>query len=309
MLFTEILQNAEWIMLEDGIYKRFLDGISYADSVKLGGQTLYNRGTPIPTKSSVGLYRNETFSVSGFMYGGTPYVFPKVGCRPSSRTQRGPTLWGTLNTQVTRYVNRFADGEVWVSTAINSRTGAQISSALTATTWPRGIRYLMVQLCGGGGAGGSGGLGVVYSNYGGQAAAGAVCIQLPEVGYATIVAGGGGSGVSGIGANGNSGRQSLVTVGSSSAWATGGGGGDGGIAKNPGSGGSWGYSGESAVLSLIVGSSGATGSMAPNSVAYTDPTPEATYHVTEGSGGGGNRGGTGYGAGGNGMQGFVKLFY
>jgi len=309
MTFNEIMERAEWIQRENGVFTRILSGISYADSVKLGGETLYDRGTPIPVISSVGLYRDETFAVPGFLYGGTPYVFPKVGCRPSSITQRGPTLLGTINVQVTRYINRFADGEVWISTAVNSRTGTQISSALTATTWPRGIRYLMIQLCGGGGAGGSGGLGAVYSNYGGQAAAGAVCIQLPEEGYATIVAGGGGSGVSGFSADGNPGRQSYVSVGPSSAWATGGGGGDGGISKNPGSGGSWGYTGDSAVLSLIVGSSGSPGQTNGKSVSYIDPTPEATFHVTEPAGGGGYRGGTGYGAGGNGGHGFVKVFY
>ena len=75
------------------MFKRTLHGISYADSVKLGSQTLYGRSTPLPTVSGVGLYKNETFTVPGFLYGGTPHVFPKVGCRPRSATQRGSTLW------------------------------------------------------------------------------------------------------------------------------------------------------------------------------------------------------------------------
>jgi len=310
MTLKQIMEQAEWIGVEDGVFKRVIHSINYAASVKLGGQTLYARSTPLATVSTVGLYKDEKFTVPGFLYGGTAHVFPKVGCRPRSETQRGATVWGTLDSQVTRYINRFTDGEVWISSSANSRTGTKIAGALTGTAWPRGIRYVFVQLCGGGGAGGSGGLLATYNNQGGQAAAGVVCVQLPENGYATIRAGGGGSGVSGMAADGNPGQASYVQSGSYYAQANGGGGGDGSISKEQGAGGTWQHniSGGS-VMSLVANSNGATGTTGGKTVTYADPTPEGFTYVTEAAGAGGTKGGTGYGAGGNGGNGFVKVFY
>jgi hypothetical protein len=310
MTLKQIMEQAEWIGPEGGAFHRIIQDVNYAASVKLGGQTLYNRSTPLATPSTVGRYASEKFTVPGFMYGGAVVVFPRVGCRPRSLTQRGPTLWGTTDAQVTRYINRFTDGEVWVSTTTNSRTGTQISWPLTGTTWPRGIRYLFVQLCGGGGAGGTGGLLATYSNQGGQAAAGSVCIQLPENGYATIMAGGGGSGVGGFAADGNPGKASYVQSGSYYAQANGGSGGDGSASKDAGAGGTWQHNDTGAgTVAVVLGSGGAAGTTSGKSITYADPPPEGGNYSTEAAGAGGNRGGSGYGAGGNGGNGYVKLFY
>ena len=311
MTFKQIMEQAEWIRAEGGAYGRLLLPFYSAPSLHYDGQSLYARGTPIATVSSTGLFANEKFTVPGFLYGGTPVVFPRVGCRPRSLIQRGATLWGTTDAQVTRYINRFTDGEVWISTAANSRTGTRIAGALTGTDWPRGIRYLFVHLCGGGGAGGTGGLLATYNNQGGQAAAGVVCIQLPENGYATIMAGGGGSGIGGFAADGNPGKASYVQCGSYYAQANGGSGGDGSASKVPGTGGTWQHNdtGSNSSLSVLVGSNGAAGTTSGKSVSYSDPTPEGGTYTTEAAGAGGAKGGSGYGAGGNGGNGFIKLFY
>jgi hypothetical protein len=311
MTLKQIMEQAEWISSEAGVYNRYLQDVSFAASVKLGGLSLYGRGTPLATVPTAGRYASAKFTVPGFLYGGSPVVFPNVGCRPRSLIQRGPTLWGTLDAQVTRYVNRFTDGEVWISTTTNSRTGTQISWPLTGTTWPRGIRYLFVQLCGGGGAGGTGGLLATYNNQGGQGGACVVCVQLPVDGYVTIMAGGGGSGVGGFAANGNGGKASYVQSSPYYAQANGGGGGDGSISKNQGAGGTWQHNdgGVSPILETILGSYGAAGNTSGKTLTYTDLTPEGGSYTTEAAGAGGTKGGIGYGAGGNGGNGFVKLFY
>ena len=310
MTFKQIMEQAEWIRAEGGTYGRLLLPFYNASSVCYDGQSLYGRGTPIATVSAVGFYADEKFTVPGFLYGGVPVVFPRVGCRPRSLTQRGATLWGTLDAQVTRYINRFTDGEVWISTAANSRTGTKIAGALTGTDWPRGIRYLFVQMCGGGGAGGTGGLLATYNNQGGQGAAAVVCVRLPDEGYATIRAGGGGSGVGGIAADGNPGQESYVQSGSTYAQVNGGGGGDGSISKTAGAGGTWQHNILSnGTIAAIVTGNGAAGTTSGKSVSYADPTPEGGNYTTEAAGAGGAKGGIGYGAGGNGGNGFVKLFY
>ena len=311
MTLKQIMVQAEWIGPEDGVFKRIIQDVNYAASVKLGGLTLYSRNTPLAIPSTVGRYASEKFTVPGFLWGGTLVAFPRVGCRPRSLTQRGPTLWGSLDAQVTRYVNRFTDGEVWISTTANSRTGTQISWPITGTAWPRGIRYLFVQLCGGGGAGGTGGLLATYNNQGGQGGACVICVQLPENGYVTIMAGGGGSGVGGFAADGKDGKASYVQSAPYYAQANGGGGGDGSISKSQGAGGTYQHNdgGVSPILEVILGSYGAAGSTSGKSMVYTDRTPEGGNYTTEAAGAGGSKGGIGYGAGGNGGNGFVKLFY
>ena len=279
---------------------------------RLNGQTLAAAGRGPVTTTNGYIYSNDTFTPMGLKLNGSQIILQQPGCRPRSVNQCGPTLWGATDAQVTRYINRFSDGEVWVSADMNIRSGTQISWPTAGGLYPRGIRYLIVQLCAGGGAGGSGGLGVTYSNHGGQGGAGVVCIRLPESGYATIIAGGGGSGVSGFAADGNDGKASRVQSGVHYAQANGGGGGDGSTSKTKGAGGTWQYNdtgADSVSARVIAGSYGAEGTTGGKTISYTDYCPEGGTYTTEAAGAGGNRGGTGYGAGANGGNGFVKLFY
>jgi hypothetical protein len=66
------------------------------------------------------------------------------GCRPYTRK-----IWDTF-TPSTYYVNRFSDGEVWVATTPNSRSGTRIS------TTTQNIQYVFTMLIAGGGGGGGG---------------------------------------------------------------------------------------------------------------------------------------------------------
>jgi len=200
---VDLFQQCEW---GGGAAKHAISNSGY----RLNGQTLAAAGRAPVTTAPGYLYSGETFTPIGYKLNGTQIVLQKPGCRPRSAAQRGATLWGMTDAQVTRYINRFSDGEVWVSSAMNSRSGTQISWPTAGTAYPRGIRYLIVQLCGGGGAGGTGGLLATYNNQGGQGGACVVCIQLPENGYATVMAGGGGSGVGGFAADGNGGKPSYV---------------------------------------------------------------------------------------------------
>lgn len=281
-----------------------------SSGLKFNGQTLTQAGRAPVTTTSGYMYSAELFTPTGLKLKGTQVVLQKPGCRPRSLTQCGSTLWGTLDAQVTRYINRFTDGAVWISTATNSRTGTQISWPIAGTTYPRGIRYLIVQLCGGGGAGGSGGLGASYSNSGGQAGTCVVCIRLPENGYAIIKAGGGGSGVSGFAADGNDGQPSYVKSGDTYAQANPGGGGDGSASKDKGTGGTWQHNiFDSSSVQAIGWSYGTDGSTSGKTITYIDYCPESGSIPTEAAGAGGGPGGAGYGAGKNGGNGYVKLFY
>ena len=299
----DLFQQCEW---GGGAAKHAISNSGY----RLNGQTLAAAGRAPVTTAPGYLYSGETFTPIGYKLNGTQIVLQKPGCRPRSAAQRGATLWGMTDAQVTRYINRFSDGEVWVSSAMNSRSGTQISWPTAGTAYPRGIRYLIVQLCGGGGAGGTGGLLATYNNQGGQGGACVVCIQLPENGYATVMAGGGGSGVGGFAADGNGGKPSYVQVSPYYAQANGGSGGDGSVSKTKGAGGTWQHNTfDTSPVRVIAGSYGADGNTGGKSMDYTDYCPEGGAYATEAAGAGGNRGGIGYGAGSNGGNGFVKLFY
>ncbi|MGI6522822.1 MAG: hypothetical protein ACOX2Y_02955 [Christensenellales bacterium] len=67
------------------------------------------------------------------------------GCRPCPTYTR--RRWESSSAG-TYYVNKFSNGEVWVSTSYNSRTGTRISTA------SEDIKYLFVMLVGPGGGGG-----------------------------------------------------------------------------------------------------------------------------------------------------------
>jgi len=169
-------------------------------------------------------YSSETVT-TGFYVGGTQIKLCKPGCRPRTQKVGGNYLWHS-GSAGTAYINRFTDGEVWISGTPNSRSGSQVSYKLAGTALPRGIRYLIVQVVGGGGGGSYRGLGATTRGAGGSSAIGVCMIKLPENSYATITVGGAGAGSGSTMGNGNPGEDSKITCGNFSFTA---GGGKGGV--------------------------------------------------------------------------------
>jgi len=260
------------------------------------------------------IYSGETVT-TGFYVGGTQIKLCKPGTRP--RFHGCQKLWSEAaasSSSLTRYINRFTDGAVWISGTANSRTGTQISWPTDGTTLPRGVRHVTVLLVGGGGGGGGAGGSLQHSAAGGGGGACIVCcIRLPENGYATLTIGGWGAGGTGYGP-GSSGGYSRVSVGSFWAQAGGGAGGETSTSStNSAAGGSVTYTGwnmDGYMFAYVDGgkSNGKNNAGSEASFAVTEYAPEAVglgYYSSGGAGGGSGGGGGGgasayYGDGGAG---------
>ena len=285
--------------------------ISGGGILNSAGSTLTTAGFMIPTVTSGYFYSGETISTNYFA-NGVRVVVPKAGCRPRTQKVNGSYIWHS-GTAGTAYINRFIDGEVWVAGSPYSRSGAQISHRTTGTTRPRGIRYLFVQVVGGGGGGSYRGLGAGTRGAGGSSAIGVCMIKLPLEGYATLVVGGTGAGSGGLMGDGNPGGDSKITCGNFH--LTAGGGKAGKYAVLGGSGGAAGTiatSGDNGDGRIIISSDGNAGSRdAPGysaGVGYTDWAPEGgTSNWVSAMGGyGGNNA---YDAGSPGVIGDVIISY
>jgi len=94
------------------------------------------------------MYSSEAGIKNCFRRNGSAYFGVSArGCRPCPTYTR--RRWESSSSG-TYYVNKFSDGEVWVSTTFNSRTGTRIS------TTAANINYIFVMLIGPGGGGGGG---------------------------------------------------------------------------------------------------------------------------------------------------------
>jgi hypothetical protein len=214
----------------------------------------------------------------------------------------------------TAYINRFTDGEVWVAGSPGSRSGAQLSYKLNqAVNLPRGIRYLIVQVVGGGGGGSYRGLGASTSGCGGSSAIGVCMIKLPENGYATLTVGGAGAGSDAMMGDGYPGGDSKIACGSF--YFTAGGGKPGTYGTFGGGGGAAGIavtSGNNTDGRIIVQSTGNAGSQSTSgysaSVSYTDWAPEGgTGNFISAAGGAGAT--SAYGSGSPGVIGDIIMSY
>ena len=277
------------------------------------------QGRGIPTVPGAGfLYSGETFTPTGLRRNGAQLVFPRPGCRPRfSGQQSAWTHTNNTNAHVTRFINRFSDGAVWISTAANQRTGTQISWPIAGTTLPRGVRYVMILLIGGGGGGGGAGGSLQHSGAGGGGGACvACCVRLPENGNATLTIGGMADG----GTNYNEGREGQHSgVSCGAFWCTAQGGGAGRTASNSSNtsrGGTMMSSGNNADGHVFASGNGGTAPGKNNpgngaSFTITDYAPEggSLIHSSNGGASGGSSGGGGggasayFGAGGNGGNG------
>ena len=185
------------------------------------GVQLNNGGTLAPMQSfnfaliapTTGYFYSGETVTTGFYVNGSQVKLCKPGCRPRTQKYGAGYLWQS-GSAGTAYINRFSDGEVWVASSPNTRSGAQISYRLNqAANLPRGIRYLIVQVVGGGGGGSYRGLAATTRGAGGSSAIGVCMIKLPENGYATIVVGGAGAGSNASMGDGFAGGDSKITCG------------------------------------------------------------------------------------------------
>ena len=299
--------------VEYGMYSdnRQLSTLATTNSVLLinGGTTVlpminFNFALIAPTTGQI--YSGETVT-TGFYVGGTQIKLCKPGTRP--RFHGCQKLWSqaaSSTSSLTRYINRFSDGAVWISSTANSRSGTQISWPTAGDDLPRGVRYVTVLLVGGGGGGGGAGGSLQHSASGGGGGASIVCcIRLPENGYATLTIGGWGAGGTGYGA-GSGGGYSRVAVGSFWAQAGAGAGGETSTnSTNTAAGGSVSYTGWNAdgyMFDYVNGGSAPGKNNAGNdsyfSITEYAPAPEnvALFYYSSGGAGGGSSGGGGGGA-------------
>ena len=131
------------------------------------------------------MYSNEAGIKNSFRRNGSAYFAVSArGHRPCPTYSR--RKWQS-STAGTYYVNKFSDGEVWVSTTYNSRTGTRIS------TTTEDIHFLFVLLVGSGGGGG-GGNGTKAGGGGGGGSFAFLCHRLVAGRVHRIYIGGGGSG-------------------------------------------------------------------------------------------------------------------
>lgn len=246
------------------------------------------------------IYSGDSGVGSRFMQNGlSSFSVSKKGCRPML-TKR----WET-STPGIYYVNKFEDGEVWVSSNYQSRTGTRIATADQA------FNYIFTMLISPGGGGG-GSSGSVSGGGGGGGSFLFLCQRLvPNCIYRIYI---GSGGVGGAGkTNGGIGGQCQSALFSSSNWGTSGitgiNIGDAGFGKSGGNGGGGGSGGtifsgttNNSYIHRIDerngtsgGNKGVSGGSTADSKTNTY-TPEGNQlSFGQGSGGAGNHGGGGGG--------------
>jgi hypothetical protein len=141
----------------------------------LAGYKVGGTAISAATVTSGYFYSGEAYTPTGYKKAGQQLKFCKTGCRPGRRH----LLYSFSNNSysaVTKYINSFPDGEIWVSDTNGARSGTKISKKLanwnTTENLPCGMLYSVCCLIGAGGGGGAAGLLASYDNNGGS---GGVC--------------------------------------------------------------------------------------------------------------------------------------
>jgi len=261
-------------------------------------------GTKVIVDYSGYIYSGDSGVSTKYLRGGSAwFAVAKKGCRPYPSYSR--RRWDS-STAGTYYVNKFSDGEVWVSTTFNSRSGTRISTAA------ENRQYFFVMLIGSGGGGG-GGNGTKAGGGGGGGAFAYFCHSLVAGRVHRLVIGAGGSaGARNTNGGGSANTQfATFTDISLSAGITtincmgGGGGRGGGDDGDGGSGGTIPYPSSNGVhiyrLDERTGTSG--GSRGGNNGGSTGSFDTQSYsgetgRLSYGQGAGGNASGSGGGGGG-----------
>lgn len=131
---------------------------------------------------------------------GSPLQISARGCRPLPNTLR----WSS-STPGTYWINRFSDGEVWVSGSHNSRSGTQISLSDNRR------QYFYIQLIGAGGGGG-GSNATESGGGGGAGGVGNLCFKLDANAAYQFTIGSGGGGGGGNSDGGTGGNTRLIAA-------------------------------------------------------------------------------------------------
>ncbi len=111
------------------------------------------RASKYPNEQFISYPSGYTYAVDGLngKFSGFPtlkkttYTAAARGYRPTSKYRYSTT------TNSTQYINKFSDGEIWISNTNSSRTGTRIS------TTEQDFKYIFMCLGGAGGGGGGGG--------------------------------------------------------------------------------------------------------------------------------------------------------
>ena len=270
-----------------------------------GGQTYQNAtGRKFIMNSEGYIYSGD--ANNGKYRGAGQYNLSRCGCLP--KASYAGRRWDS-STAGTYYVNKFSDGEVWVSTTFNSRSGTRIGTAA------ENIQYVFIMLIGPGGGGG-GGNGTKAGGGGGGGSFAFLCHRLVEGRVNRIYIGGGGSAgarnSNGVGSGNcqfstftdinNLGSSGVTTVN-----AMGGGGGQSGGNDGGGGGGGSVNSYDSSNINIHrlderTGTSGGSrgGNNGGSTPAYSTQnySPEGNRLDYGQGGGGGHTGGSGSGGGG-----------
>ena len=306
---NNLLSQCEWGRADDTRARHFIAGGGLKNTA---GQTLAQAGfVPISTTTGY-FYSGETFATNIFA-NGSQVVLPKIGCRPGRRQ----LLYSFTNAgygAVTKYVNSFADGEIWVSDTNGARSGTKISKALsswdTTENLPCGMLYSVCCLVGAGGGGGAAGLLASYDNNGGS---GGVCFFIsrwlrPASGCdgVTLVLGERGRGAAkGIGNDGAAGGSSYLA---GRVQITGGGRATGGTNNAPNQTSTvstpWGTTYQNTMAS-----SNGSDTSSSSTVSATFPCPESGTITSLSRYGGSAGSGSGYGAAGDGNPSGLLIWY
>lgn len=115
------------------------------------------------------LYANGKESVIAKVYFKGVTSVNVRGYRPMKKLRC--TIEGGYYTTTVKYINKFSDGEVWISSSSNSRTGTKISTA------EQDRHFFIFEMCAAGG-GGAGGGGSSSKNGGGGGAGGYDCFMM-----------------------------------------------------------------------------------------------------------------------------------
>jgi hypothetical protein len=267
----------------------------------------------VPIAPSAGyVYSGETVT-TGFYVGGSQIRLCKPGCRLGN-CQRLCRFTNAGYSDMTKYINSFSDGEIWVSDSSSARSGVKISKKLsewnTDEVLPRGMLYSVCCLAGAGGGGGAAGLLASYDNNGGS---GGVSFFIsrwirPDSGcdVVTLVLGATGKGATkGIGNDGAAGGTTYLA---GRAQVTGGGRANGGSNNAPNQTSTVSYPWGTAWQSTILSANGSdTASVGTVSAGY--PAPEGGTIASPTRWGGAAGSGAGYGAGGDGNPSSITIWY
>jgi hypothetical protein len=165
----EILQLSEIALFSDETpswFEDYIHPINNSSGLRLDGQSLFELGTNIPlcsSRSELGLF-NQFKTYEGFRFKGELVKFPLPGTQPYSSSKsynRLALIKGSSTPDVSITVALWRDTDGVLKCKINDLQPTNLGNPIDSdysTTSRRGLRFIIVHMCGAGGGGGRGGL-------------------------------------------------------------------------------------------------------------------------------------------------------